>query len=121
MIVSVLAIPIFVWHGYAKPHRDKTIEKREKDKERRAKQEQIRRRTIRAALVAVEEAYRAASTRTLNGVLDPTLTGQHYDTLMYARNATDAAAPFIDNPPPPLEKVASMEHLEQWLVALRKA
>ena len=121
MVVSVVAIPVLTWHGFLKPHRDKALAQKEKDREQTQHQQQIRHRAIYSALDKVEQAYKAASTRTINGVLDPTFTGEHYDTLMYARNATTAVARFIDNPPAPLEETASRQHLYQWSAVLRNA
>ena len=113
MVVSVAAIPILAWHGFIKPHRETIIEQR-------ARQEQLRRQAIQNAHRAVYAAHEA-STSTIDGVLNFTLAGPHYETLMTARIATTAVAPFINNPPPLLEEAVSRTHLEEWLVVLRNA
>ena len=121
LVVAISAIPILAWHGVIKQYRDTVIQQREEERERRHKEEAIRRRAISQACASVEEAYKLATTRTLNGVLNPALTGEYYDDMMYARNATDSVASFIKDPPAPLGEATSAEHPHEWLVVLRKA
>lgn len=121
MVVAVLSIPVFAWHGVVKPYRDKVIRERANAIEQNKRREQLRKRAISQALVAVEDAYKMATTRTLDGVINPPFTGEHYDVLMYARNTTDAVASLIASPPEPVGEAASAEHLQEWLIVLRDA
>lgn len=102
-LTAVSSIPVFVWHGWGKQHA-----------ESRREQEARKRQLIDAAYCAVEMAY---DTRILN----PTAQGNPYAILKNARDATDAVASRIENPPEPLGMESDGDLLEKWFIALRNA
>lgn len=76
-------------------------------------------RDILQARSAVDAAL---DTALLHGGIDPLTMGRQYAApLEYARNATNAVAPFIENPPAPLGRAASVAELEAWLAVLEDA
>lgn len=126
VILSLLSLPLLLWHGLVKPCIDKRADQR-RERERRAlerereqkAQEAKGYRYILQARSAVEAALDTAS---LHGGIDPLIMGRQYAApLEYARNATNAVAPLIENPPPPLGKAASVAELQAWLAVLENA
>ena len=119
LVAAVMTVLVVAWHTFGKAYRDKITKQREAEREQNQREERRRRRAVQIAYRSVEDAYKIASTRTLHGVLDPQFDGRYYDELMYARNATDDVAQFIEDPPAPLGDAATVEHLGAWLAVLR--
>ena len=121
MLASILSIPGLAWYAFGVPHREKEQQRKRVLRQRRTQAIDLAYGTVQSTIDCVR-MYEGHQIR--RGGLDSKLTPSSStvaDAVRLARDATDIARPFLDDPPPALEVAVSADELARWFAALLEA